>query len=43
MALVEFLLTAEDGKTDRIEQGFVWPVKAVLRDLKGAEGVKKGR
>ncbi|EAT85471.2 hypothetical protein SNOG_06820 [Parastagonospora nodorum SN15] len=38
MALVEYLVTMEEGKTGRIEEGFVWPVKAVLRDLDGPEG-----
>ncbi|KAF1915028.1 ceramidase [Ampelomyces quisqualis] len=33
MALVEYLVTIEKGKTGRIEEGFAWPVKAVLRDL----------
>jgi dihydroceramidase len=37
MALVEYLVTIEQGKTGRIEEGFVWPVKAVLRDLDAAE------
>ncbi|KAF2690988.1 alkaline phytoceramidase [Lentithecium fluviatile CBS 122367] len=41
MALVEYLVTIEEGKTDRIEEGFVWPVRAVLRDLEGRE--KGGR
>ncbi|KAF2794410.1 alkaline phytoceramidase [Melanomma pulvis-pyrius CBS 109.77] len=35
MALVEYLVTMEEGKTDRVEEGFVWPVRAVLRDLEG--------
>ncbi|KAF2706868.1 alkaline phytoceramidase [Pleomassaria siparia CBS 279.74] len=35
MAAVEYLVTMEEGKTDRIEEGFVWPVHAVLRDLEG--------
>jgi dihydroceramidase len=45
MALVEYLVTLEDGTTGRIEEGFVWPVKAVLRDMDGVEerGGKKGR
>jgi dihydroceramidase len=38
MALVEYLVTIEDGKTGRIEEGYVWPVKAVLRDLDAVEG-----
>ncbi|ORY13772.1 alkaline ceramidase-like protein [Clohesyomyces aquaticus] len=42
MAIVEYLITMEDGKTDRVEEGFVWPVKRVLRDLEGKEE-KKGR
>jgi dihydroceramidase len=33
MALVEYLVTLEGGQTGRVEEGFVWPVKAVLRDL----------
>lgn len=37
MALVEYLVTIEEGKSGRIEEGFVWPVKAVLRDLDGVE------
>ncbi|KAG9186900.1 dihydroceramidase [Alternaria panax] len=37
MALVEYLVTIEEGKTNTIEEGFVWPVKAVLRDLDGVE------
>jgi dihydroceramidase len=37
MALVEYLVTIEEGKTGRVEEGFVWPVKAVLRDLDGVE------
>lgn len=45
MALVEYLVTIEEGKTGKIEEGFVWPVKAVLRDIDGAEngGPKKGQ
>ena len=35
MSLVEYLVTMEEGKTDRVEEGFVWPVRAVLRDLDG--------
>ncbi|KAF2463199.1 alkaline ceramidase-like protein [Lindgomyces ingoldianus] len=41
MALVEYLITMEEGKTDRVEEGFVWPVKRVLRDLEGREKEKK--
>lgn len=37
MALVEYLVTIEEGATGRLEEGFVWPVKAVLRDLDGLE------
>lgn len=37
MALVEYLVTIEEGKTGRIEEGFVWPVKAVLQDLDTVE------
>lgn len=37
MTLVEYLVTVEEGKTDRVEEGFVWPVKAVLRDLNSVE------
>ena len=43
MAVVEYLVTMEDGKTDRIEEGFAWPVNAVLRDLKAATASKKTR
>lgn len=39
--MVEYLVTTEDGKTDRVEKGFVWPVDAVLRDLKSASATKK--
>lgn len=43
MALIEYLVTIEDGKTGRVEEGFVWPVTAVLRDLDttGSSGMKK--
>lgn len=41
MALVEYLVSIEDGTTGRVEEGFVWPVKAVLRELGGAE--KEGK
>jgi dihydroceramidase len=37
MALVEYLVTIEESKTGRLEEGFVWPVKAVLRDLDAVE------
>ncbi|CAO2650588.1 Nn.00g018800.m01.CDS01 [Neocucurbitaria sp. VM-36] len=37
MALVEYLVTLEEGSTGRLEEGFVWPVKAVLRDLDSLE------
>ncbi|USP74451.1 uncharacterized protein yc1106_01725 [Curvularia clavata] len=37
MALVEYLVTIEEGKTGKLEEGFVWPVRAVLRDLDGVE------
>ena len=40
MALVEYLVTVEEGKTDRIEEGFVWPVRALLRDLEDSEKEK---
>lgn len=43
MALCEYLITTEEGKTDRIEEGFVWPVRAVLRDLDGTDIAKKER
>jgi dihydroceramidase len=43
MALVDYLVTMEEGKTDIVEEGFVWPVRAVLRDLEDTETVKKGR
>jgi dihydroceramidase len=38
MALVEYLVTVEEGRTGRIEEGFVWPVKAVLSDLDDTKG-----
>lgn len=41
MAVVEYLVTIEDGKTDKIEEGFVWPVSAVLRNLDAALSGKK--
>jgi dihydroceramidase len=37
MALVEYLVTIEEGKTGQIEEGFVWPVKSILRDMDGIE------
>lgn len=37
MALVEYLVTIEEGETKKVEEGFVWPVKAVLRDMDGVE------
>ncbi|KAH8727469.1 ceramidase [Phaeosphaeriaceae sp. PMI808] len=45
MALVEYLVTIEEGQTGRIEEGFAWPVKAILRDLDAVErsDVKKGQ
>jgi len=43
MALTEYLVTISEGQTDRIEEGFVWPVKAVLRDLDAPTRVKKDR
>lgn len=43
MALVEYLVTIEEGRTDRIEEGFVWPVKAVLRDLENTESKAEGK
>tara|TARA_R110002003_G_scaffold28_5_gene1562 strand:- start:6131 stop:6268 length:138 start_codon:yes stop_codon:yes gene_type:complete len=45
MALVEYLVTMEEGTTGRIEEGFVWPVKDVLRDFDnvGTSGGKKGQ
>ncbi|KAF2866806.1 alkaline ceramidase family protein [Massariosphaeria phaeospora] len=43
MALVEYLVTLEEGRTDRIEEGFVWPVRAVLRNLEGSEAARKAR
>lgn len=46
MALVEYLITIEDGKTDKVEDGFVWPVKAMLKNVRGGEGsavAKKGQ
>jgi dihydroceramidase len=41
MAVVEYLVTVEDGKTDKVEDGFVWPVNAVLRNLDAASSDKK--
>jgi dihydroceramidase len=41
MALVEYLVTMEEGKSDRVEEGFVWPVNAVLRDLEGTQSKGK--
>jgi dihydroceramidase len=43
MSIAEYLTTIEDGDTGRIEEGFIWPVKAVLRDLDKIErkGTKK--
>ncbi|KAF2447737.1 alkaline ceramidase family protein [Karstenula rhodostoma CBS 690.94] len=41
MAVVEYLVTIEDGKTDKIEEGFVWPVSAVLRNLDAASSGRK--
>ena len=43
MAVCEYLITLEDGKTDKIEEGFVWPVKTVLKDLDGVAAGKKSR
>jgi dihydroceramidase len=43
MALVEYLVTIEEGKTDRIEEGFVWPVRTVLKDLEGSNISRKGQ
>ncbi|KAF1972905.1 alkaline ceramidase-like protein [Bimuria novae-zelandiae CBS 107.79] len=41
IAVVEYIVTVEDGKTHRIEDGFVWPVNTVLRDLESASSGKK--
>jgi dihydroceramidase len=41
MALVEYLITMEEGRTDKVEEGFVWPVKSVLRDMEHVEGTRK--
>jgi dihydroceramidase len=38
MALVEYLVGIEEGSTGKLEEGFVWPVRAVLRDMDGVEG-----
>ena len=38
MALVEYLVSIEEGGKGKVEEGFVWPVKAVLRDMDGVEG-----
>jgi dihydroceramidase len=43
MALTEYLVTIDEGRTDRVEEGFVWPVKAVLRDIDATGPVKKDR
>lgn len=37
MALVEYLTSKDGAPEDRIEEGFVLPVRAVLRDVKGEE------
>jgi len=37
MALVEYLASKDGVLEDRIEEGFVWSVRAVLRDVKGKE------
>ena len=37
MALVGHLVTVAEGKSGVVEEGFVWPVKAVLRDLDDVE------
>ncbi|CAI6252061.1 unnamed protein product [Periconia digitata] len=44
MALVEYLVTLQEGKTDGVEQGFVWPVRSMLKNVGdvGAEA-KKGQ
>ncbi|OCK83281.1 alkaline ceramidase family protein [Lepidopterella palustris CBS 459.81] len=41
MALTEYLTSDNLALGDRIEEGFVWPVRAVLRDVKGNENQKK--
>ncbi len=33
MALVEYLVTLDEGTTGRLEDGFAWPVKATLRQI----------
>ncbi len=43
MALTEYLVTIEEGQTGRVEEGFVWPVKSVLRDLDAVAHTKKVR
>jgi len=35
IALVEYLTSKDGAPEDRTEGGFVWPVRAVLRDIKG--------
>ena len=45
MALTEYLVTIEEGKTGHAQEGFVWPVRTVLREIdaierKGVEGKK---
>ena len=43
MALCEYLVTLEDGGSGgKVQEGFVWPVKSVLRDLNGGEGIDRG-
>lgn len=38
MALCEYLVTLdEDGRSDKIEEGFVWPVRSFLRDIEGID------
>ncbi|KAI8936422.1 hypothetical protein NX059_006830 [Plenodomus lindquistii] len=40
MALVEYLVTIEEERKGGLEEGFVWPVKSVMRDLDGAKEKK---
>ncbi|KAF1994094.1 alkaline ceramidase-like protein [Amniculicola lignicola CBS 123094] len=41
MALAEYLVTFEEGKEDRFEEGFVWPVHAILSNLEGKKNPEK--
>lgn len=43
MALVEYLVTIDDRPTDRLQEGFMWPVNAVLKDLNNVERKDTGK